>query len=693
MKRMAALAAGMILAMAPLWSAGAENAFPSYVYDTQGDAVGAPAAVYLDRTVTGTETGTSPFSSPGEVMYAENGHLYVADTGNSRVVQLDGQLRCVRVYEGATAEGESIGFSLPKGIFVRDGLLYVCDTGNHRVVVMDGEGRLVRLIGTPDSPLFQSDFVFNPRRILVDAYGRIFVISEGFNQGVIQLDRDGGFVSFYGAAKVTVSMTEYFWRLISTKAQVDRTYAFVPTEYNGMTVDSSNFIYVTTNAYSQNDYQAGKITPLRKLNAEGNDILVTGGTVRPYGDTAFVQTGSYRGASSLVDVCALPYGVYAVLDSNRGRFFVYNAGGELLFEGGGPGQVNGLFQVPVSMTYGDGALYILDSSKATLTRYALNDYGRQLLLAAEYHEKNQYDAEEAVWQSVLQKNRFSRIALTGLGKAEYRRQNYEQAMEYFRRAEDTANYSKAFRKYRMLCIEAGFAPFMAVLVCGIAALVLLRRLWKRKVPQPQPGSFRAQLGYARHTAVHPFDGFWDLRREGKGSLAAALTWLSLASVAIAVYARYCGFIFRTTRPEEVNVLLELLKLWAPVLLFCVCNWCVTSLMEGEGPFRDIVMAAGYASFPLVLLFPIATLLSRILTQDEGDIYRVLLTVALLWMLALLVCANRQIHNYSMSKSVAVLGITVAVMAFVVFLLILVFAFAGQIAAFVSDIYTEISLRM
>ena len=223
--------------------------------------------------------------------------------------------------------------------------------------------------------------------------------------------------------------------------------------------------------------------------------------------------------------------------------------------------------------------------------------------------------------------------------------------------------------------------------------MLLRRLWKRKVPQPQPGSFRAQLGYARHTAVHPFDGFWDLRREGKGSLAAALTWLSLGSVAIAVYARYCGFIFRTTCPEEVNVLLELLKLWAPVLLFCVCNWCVTSLMEGEGSFRDIVMAAGYASFPLVLLFPIATLLSRILTQDEGDIYRVLLTVALLWMLALLVCANRQIHNYSMSKSVAVLGITVAVMAFVVFLLVLVFAFAGQIAAFVSDIYTEISLRM
>ncbi len=210
----------------------------------------------------------------------KNGHLYVADTGNSRVVQLDGQLRCVRVYEGATAEGESISFSLPKGIFVRDGLLYVCDTGNHRVVVMDGEGRLVRLIGTPDSPLFQSDFVFNPRRILVDAYGRIFVISEGFNQGLIQLDRDGGFVSFYGAAKVTVSVTEYFWRLSSTKAQVGKVpMPFVPTEYNGMTVDSSNFIYVTTNAYSQNDYQAGKITPLRKLNAEGNDILVTGGTV------------------------------------------------------------------------------------------------------------------------------------------------------------------------------------------------------------------------------------------------------------------------------------------------------------------------------------------------------------------------------------------------------------------------------
>ena len=110
MKRMAALAAGMILAMAPLWSAGAENAFPSYVYDTQGDAVGAPAAVYLDRTVTGTETGTSPFSSPGEVMYAENGHLYVADTGNSRVVQLDGQLRW-----GRRPRERASAFRFPRG--------------------------------------------------------------------------------------------------------------------------------------------------------------------------------------------------------------------------------------------------------------------------------------------------------------------------------------------------------------------------------------------------------------------------------------------------------------------------------------------------------------------------------------------------------------------------------------------------
>ena len=114
MKRMAALAAGMILAMAPLWSAGAENAFPSYVR-YPGDAVGAPAAVYLDRTVTGTETGTSPFSSPGEVMYAENGHLYVADTGNSRVVSwTDSSGVCVYT-RGRRPRERASAFRFPRG--------------------------------------------------------------------------------------------------------------------------------------------------------------------------------------------------------------------------------------------------------------------------------------------------------------------------------------------------------------------------------------------------------------------------------------------------------------------------------------------------------------------------------------------------------------------------------------------------
>ena len=49
------------------------------------------------------------------------------------------------------------------------------------------------------------------------------------------------------------------------------------------------------------------------------------------------------------------------LDAKRGRIFVYNSTGDLLYTFGGLGDVFGGFKQPVSLTYGGDKLYVLDA--------------------------------------------------------------------------------------------------------------------------------------------------------------------------------------------------------------------------------------------------------------------------------------------------------------------------------------------
>ena len=55
--------------------------------------------------------------------------------------------------------------------------------------------------------------------------------------------------------------------------------------------------------------------------------------------------------------------------------------------------------------------------------------------------------------------------------------------------------------------------------------------------------------------------------------------------------------------------------------------------------------------------------------------------------------RRQIHDYTMGKTVAVMLITLLVMVIVLFLFVLAFALANQFVSFLRDLSTEISMRL
>ena len=90
------------------------------------------------------------------------------------------------------------GFNRPEGIFVTDSEdVYVADTGNARLVQLDSEGAFTRTIGAPSpdiKEILPSDFDYRPTRVGVDlARGQIYVVSKGAYDGILVFEITGEF--------------------------------------------------------------------------------------------------------------------------------------------------------------------------------------------------------------------------------------------------------------------------------------------------------------------------------------------------------------------------------------------------------------------------------------------------------------------------------------------------------------------
>ena len=112
-----------------------------------------------------------------------------------------------------------------------------------------------------------------------------------------------------------------------------------------------------------------------------------------------------------------------------------------------------------------------------------------------------------------------------------------------------------------------------------------------------------------YTMSHPGDGYYWIRHKEKGSVGIALLMVVLFSLAFSLNRAYASFIVNDVNPRSVNGLTELLGVLMLYLILCVGNWSVTCLLNGEGRFKDIIIAVGYAFFPLVITYTAATLIS------------------------------------------------------------------------------------
>ena len=201
------------------------------------------------------------------------------------------------------------------------------------------------------------------------------------------------------------------------------------------------------------------------------------------------------------------------------------------------------------------------------------------------------------------------------------------------------------------------------------------------------------MKYALYVITHPFDGFWDLIHEKKGSIAAANTFLALFLLIRVLKLIATNFQFIMAPIQHINVFEEMGSLLLPFLVLCVANWAMTTLFEGKGRFKDIYMGMCYALVPYIIIQLPMILISNMLTYEEGSFYSVLLSISVIWCVFLVFVGLMEIHDYGPGKTFIFLIVTVVGAGVILFLMLVFFSLLSDAFAFFVSFYREIVFRL
>lgn len=691
-------------------SVSAFTPYKTYSYSHTWQPEEMPHVYQPDRTITGESLGVGDFSSPNDVFVDTQGNVLIADSGNNRVVVLNPDWTLQRCLDTFDNNGQPDALKNPSGLYrEEDGTLYVADTGNARVVKFDADFRCTQIIGRPETDLIAADLVYMPVSVATDKTGRVYVIAQNVNDGILQFSAQGGFEGFIGAQRVVYNPLDFLWKQFMTDMQNAQMVQYVPTGYSNMAVSPEGFLYVTSSSIDADELESAiqspsqdpRVAPVKMLNPSGSDVLQRKDWIFIAGDIQYAPVEGddkeYKGPSIISDIALGSSGTYTLLDTNRNRFFTYSSDGSLLYVFGGYGDQFGTTVKPVSIAYKGTDFLALDINTASITLYRQTEYGERILSAIDAYNHYKYDEAEQLWTQVLDYNANADIAYEGIGQALLRKGDYTSAMEYFRAANDTENYSIAFRKQRDGIINRYIFLFIPLLVAVVTALSFLFKKIKAvnvsDASYPNRGRLRNQLCYGFYAIWHPFNGFWDIKKDRRGSVKSATILLAAACLSYVVKTVATPFIFQKQgEMEDVYVTVAAAQILVPVLLWVVANWCLTSLLDGEGSLRDIYVMSCYALFPIVLFTIPVTLASFVLSLDESMYLSFFGTLPVVWTLLLLFAGSLVIHQYTLGKNLIATLLTVGGMGVIIFLVLVFTSTLQSIGAFFSDIWTEIAFR-
>lgn len=610
-------------------------------------------------------------NEPEDLFVDKNNVLYIADTGNKRIVQYNidkNQLEAVIEHKE---------FATPKGIYVTDdGNLYVADSKAEAIFRFDENGHFIESFERPTDIAF-GDTPYNPARVAVDSKKNMFIIGEGVLNGVIHISSGGQFLGYFASNKVTLDLVEELQNFFFTDEQLDNLGSRVPLTMTNVYVDQENIVYSTTMGSEATNRVA-------KHNTAGKNVF-----------------NNVRGDDELIDLYVDPSGIIYTA-SLRGVIYVYSPDGEFIHSFGGffgEEDISGLFTDLGSIAVDkNGKIWAADSSTSYIQSFVPTDYALTIYDALNAFKTGEYDRAEDLWLKVLTKNQMLRLAHEGIGKVYLYTERYEEAMKHLEIADNKYYYSQAYWEVRNVWLQKN----LAVIITGFVVFLMVYQILK--VIDRKKGIFNGyrhlKKKIRQHRLAddilfmfdflrHPMDSFYDLKIEKKGSYLSATIWY------VVLFGLYMhstfgrDFLFTPVPLEDLDFMALIIGFNVILLLFMVTNYLVSSIQDGDGTLGKIYKLVVYSTGPMILSIVSITILSYVLSYNEVFLIDLINLIGPVWTLILLILGLQEIHQYTTREAIKSILISIGFMLIIAIMILIVMIMGEQLYDFFEALFREV----
>ncbi len=633
--------------------------------------------------------GIDAFSTINDV-YSDDKNIYILDNA-SRIVVLDGNYEFVKEIRQIKAkDGNVYDYSGAQSLYVHtDGTIFISDTDNQRVLRSNPNGTLKEIYGLPESSLIPDDFVYKPLKAVMDSHGYLYVLSDGSYYGALLYAPDKSFTGFYGANNVTTgiasTLQNIIERIFPNNAKQSASARTLPFSFVDIVIDNKDFIYTATGKTEKFD-RTGQI---KKLNpGTGNNIMESEDI--NFTDDSFNTTFN-NGKQIEQDIIGLEVtdtGYVFCVESQFGRIYLYDKSCRMLtaFGGGlGQGEQEGTFVAVSAIALKGTDVIVSDKLKNTITVFKPTDFGSKVMGLIDITLEGRYLEAREGWQEVISLDRNFQPAYSGLARASLAEGEYKKAMELSKEGYDRETYELAFEFYRKGLLEENFwLMFMAVIVLVAAVIAVTVIIKKKQIVLIKNKQVKLML----RTLIHPVLAFDDIKEKKQGSIAISMVLIALFYVTAVIQVLCGGFMFTQYDPATFNSLWVLVRSAGLVVLWIISNWMICTLCQGKGTVREICIVTSYSLTPIIIERFARLIFTNVLLPSEAMFLTGFDAIAIGYTALLLIIGLLRIHDFSMSRLVGTSVLSVAWLAVLVFLMILVGMLVQQIGGFAVTVFLE-----
>ncbi|MEP7357763.1 MAG: YIP1 family protein [Anaerolineales bacterium] len=614
-----------------------------------------------------------PTDGPEDLYVMPDGTIYVADTGHGQILKL-------KNFQVAATYGQDV-LKGPTGIFVDEqGTMYVADGGQNAVVILDRDGKLVNQFGRPAEPLFGKDREFLPRKLVVDARRNVFIVSEGSVNGIVQMNAAGNFIGYFGANASTMSLKMILQRMFLTKQQLAQFIKNEAASPSNIAIDRQGLIYTVTGG-------TGRFDAIKRFTVSGKNIF----------------PGAY-GSTTFRDIQVSDNGLMLAVDSD-GYIVEYDQNGALLFlfvAADTGDQRLGTVRNPTAIDRFQENVYVLDKDKNAIVVYATTAFARKVHDGVQLYLDGYYEEARPYFEDVLQYNGSFILSYQAIADADFKAGNYRQALAAYRTAGDRHGYSQAYWELRNQVLQRYLAPFLTwglglALAFNVFERVERRRGWLEPLRRARRrlGSVKLvdDFTFMFRFIRQPMDSFYYIKQKERGSLLFAgliyiwvvAVWVVSLYVTGFPFARYS--VLQWIRPET-----EALNLIVALGLWNAANYLVSTISDGEGRVRDVVIGTAYSLFPYALFVPPLVLISNVLTLNEIFLFQFSFNLIYVWTGLMLFFMVKEIHNYTFTETVRNVLLTLFTMGLFLLTGYILYVLFNQLFDFILAVVQEVGLR-